>query len=250
MLTDGTFTASSGGSFTVTTDSTIITTVESAGGAADAAKYAADASTMAVGDVIRIGGATVASPVYVITAITIPAGQATATITLNMPYQGTSGTVVAGNVGVMSAITAWGIKLTGLPLTYTAKGLRPYKKVFYNLATVGFTSTLITASTRMTYGQGVWQQVSDLEWFALGGDGIRNYMWHPIPEGRTDVVSGTNYNTITLEFTNTDEAYVISGTKPAKALVYLFIPGTIGGANQVDDIIAEINTATGLTLAW
>lgn len=254
MLTNGTFTASSAGSFTVTNGSTIITVPQSGLGVNDAGKYAADASTMAVGDLLRIGGTTVGFPVYEIASIS-GAGTALCTITLNTPYQGASATVVAGNVGVMTAITSYGIKLTGLALPYVAKGLKPYRKVFYNLNTVGFTSTLITNSTRMSKGNGTYEQVADLEWFALGGDGIRNYMWHPIPEGRTDAVSGAHYNVFSLEYTNTDEAYVISGTKPAKGLVYLFIVGTHADGNQMDSLIhtatGEVNVAIGNSaLEW
>lgn len=113
MLTDGTFSASSGGSFTVTNGDTIITVPESAGAAADAGKYAADASTMVVGDYLRIGGTAATSPVYKIAAIT-GAGTALCTITLDCPYQGATATVTAANVGEITATTVIGFKLTGL----------------------------------------------------------------------------------------------------------------------------------------
>lgn len=191
---------------------------------------------LAVGDVVRIGTNAATVGVYEVKSLV-----SATVIELDTPFQGTSG---AGQTftGIMTGILYWGIKLTGLPLTYVAKGLKPYKKVFYDLAITNWGATTMTASTRMYPGNGVWQQVSDMEWFALGGDGIRNFMWHPQPTGRTDVVSGANYNVFGFEYTNTDETYVISGTKPAKGLIYIYVVGTHGGGNQMDHLV---HTTTG-----
>ncbi len=101
-LNAGTSVATSGGAFTVTNGSTVVTTVESES-AADAAKYSSDASTIAAGDIIRFGHATTKTyPVYKVVSIT-GGGTASATIVLDQPYQGTSGSVAAGSAGIIAA---------------------------------------------------------------------------------------------------------------------------------------------------
>lgn len=113
MLTDGTFTASSGGAATMVNGSAVFTIVESAGAAADAGEYNADAASMAAGLYIRIGGTGDTSPVYKIKEVS-GVGTALATITLDSPYQGASGAVAAANLGVMTVITEIGFKLTAI----------------------------------------------------------------------------------------------------------------------------------------
>ena len=199
------------------------------------------------GDIVRFGANAATVAVYIVKS-TI----STTVFELDTPWQGTSAALVAARI--VTAILYWGIKLTALPLTYVAKGLKPYRKVFFDLAISGWGATAMTASTRMYPGNGVYEQVADMEWFALGGDGIRNDMWHPIPTGRTDAIAGTNYNVFSFEYTNTDENYVISGTKPAKGLVYVYVVGTHSAGNQMDTLVhtatGDWNVATALTTEW
>lgn len=174
--------------------------------------------TIATGALIKIGGTATTTPVYKVkTGVTVGT-----TITLDTPYQGTGGTVLDADVNTCNAVLYVGIQLTGKPITYKPKGIAPYNKVKFETAIANFGSTTITNSTVMSWGTGVYEQVADMEWFALGGDGIRNFMWHPIPDGRTDAVSGTYYKTLTFEYYNDDDRYVVSGTKPSKGLVYIF----------------------------
>jgi hypothetical protein len=167
------------------------------------------------GDYLRVAGTGAANAVYYVTSVS---GQ---NVTLETPYQGTTAAGLA-SVRITAGVTNIGIRLTGLPITYKPKGIAPYNRVKFDTAIANFGSTTITNATAMTWGTGVYEQVADMEWFALGGDGIRNFMWHPIPEGRTDAVAGTYYKTLTFEYYNDDDQYVISGSKPAKALIYIF----------------------------
>jgi len=185
----------------------------------DLITFAGDVSaTVTAGSYLKIGGTASTTPVYKVKSIA--AGGLL--VTLDTKYQGASGTVLNASVNVCNAILYVGIKLSGLPITYKPKGIAPYNRVVFETAIANFGSTVITNATAMTWGTGVYEQVADMEWFALGGDGIRNFMWHPIPEGRTDAVSGTYYITLTFEYYNDDDQYVISGSKPSKGLVYIF----------------------------
>ena len=185
----------------------------------DIITFAGDVSaTVTAGCYLKIGGTATTTPVYKVKSIATGG----LLVTLDTPYQGTSATVLDANVNVCNAIVYVGIRLTGLALTYKPKGISPYNKVKFETAIANFGSTVISNTTAMSWGTGVYEQVADMEWFALGGDGIRNFMWHPIPEGRTDAVSGTYYKTLTFEYYNDDDQYVISGSKPSKGLVYIF----------------------------
>ncbi len=225
MITNGTFTAASQNCTVYNGSNSIVFA-------------AAPAAPPVQGTLVRIGGTTAAAAVYVVTAVI------SATVyELNTPYQGTSGTVLAANIGIMTAITAYGIRLTGESLTYKSKGLIPYNKVKFETAIANFGSTTITNATALVFGHGTGYQVADLEWFALGGDGIRNFMHHPIPEGRTDAVTSAYYKTISIEYYNNDDQYVISGTKPSKALVYVFFAATAGaGADPTNTNYSTFQT--------
>lgn len=172
-------------------------------------------SGILAGDFVRIAGTGATNAVYYIKSVL-----STTTFQLETPYQGASATGLVSLV--VTAITNVGIRLTGLAITYKPKGIAPYNRTKFDTAIANFGSTVITNATAMTWGNGLYEQVADLEWFALGGDGIRNFMWHPIPTGRTDAVPGQFYYMVTIEYYNNDDQYVISGSKPAKALVYLF----------------------------
>ena len=251
MLTNGTFTASSAGAFTVAQDSNTITVVESAASAADAGKYNADASTFAVGDMIRIGGTGNTSPVYTITAIS-GAGTALCTITLNTPYQGTSGSVLAANVGyIATTANLYGVKITGQALTWK-KDFFKYNKVKFHFDLKGFGSTyydkpgsITSSSSESTKGKGFWQEVSELESFSAGFQGALNRTVVPLPTGLNEVPAntpsfggastgyGAYYNMWYLESRDTNNSSAIVANAPMRIQTYCFFPdGTNGDAMQ------------------
>lgn len=111
MVTDGTYTATSAGSFTVVNGDQWISVPETSNNN-DAGKYDTDGSTIAVGDLLRIGSSAATSPVYQVIEVGGSVNN-TFLVKLHTPYQGSSGTVSAANVGVITASTVCGIKITG-----------------------------------------------------------------------------------------------------------------------------------------
>lgn len=252
VVSDVTTVATSGGAFTVNNGSNVITTVESSGAAGDAAKYNSDGSTLVVGDYIRLGHATTKTyPIYRIAAIT-GAGTAAATITLDRNYAGTTGSVAAASAGAVASATGvaanFGLQLTGLVLTWIAKGIFPYKQVAFNVTTKGFGSTT-QATTAATYPQGYYQQINDLEWFSqFGSDGIRNAMTIPIPTGRTETLSTKTYKVYTIKYKGTSENDPIIGMSNMTATIYICIADdatTVTG--YWDTILGSLATAAGVT---
>ncbi len=107
--------ATSAGAVTVTKDSKYVTIPED--GTDDAGKYDTDGSSIAVGDYIRFGSTDdLTDPVYKVAA-TSGVGSASATITLDRPYKGSSEAIAAASVSVIAAATAnagdFGIQITG-----------------------------------------------------------------------------------------------------------------------------------------
>lgn len=254
MLSDVTTVASSGGAFTVVNGSPIITTVESSGSAADAGKYNSDGSTLVVGDFIRLGHATTTTyPVYRIDAIT-GAGTAACTITLNMPYQGTTGSVAAASAGCVASATGlaanWGMKLDGKVLDWVAKGVFPYKQVAFDVTLKGF-GTTTQATTGATYPVGNYKQISDLEWFSqFGSDGLRNATQHPVPTGKadTDLTTPGTYKVYTIRYKGNASNDPIVAPSPMTATIYLCIKSTCTTSTGYwDTILSTLATAAGVT---
>lgn len=224
MISNATTVASSGGTWGVTNGSATVTNLSTG---ADGGFYNADATQLVVGDFIRFGHATTTTfPVYRIVGYS-GGGAATATITLDRPYEGTTNaTLAAASVGCMTSATGlagnFGAVFTGEALTYGASGIRPYNKVTFEVTLSGFGSTPVTYTTVASRGNGTYEQVADLEWFALGGDGLNNRMLHPVPTGRTQVNSTLTYDTVCIEYVNSQDTKPISGNAPSRGLIYLF----------------------------
>lgn len=253
-VSDGTFTASSGGAATVVYNSTKITIVESAGAAADAGKYNADASTFAVGDAIRIGGTAATDAVYIITAIS-GAGTATCTITLDTPFQGASATVAAANVGHVSTPTAWGLKFTALPKSFSAGAFR-YSKVRFKILAKDFGTTTVTNATGASEGSGTTEQVQELEFFQVGFEGKLYRTDVPTPTPRANAVNylSTNdgFSLITLNYHDQGtggigvtepslKEVIIGAAKGAGAVGTQFNAASTGVVTVLDEWLKTVN---------
>jgi hypothetical protein len=186
---------------------------------------------LTAGTVLRVG-TTTTSPVYIVTAT-----PTATTAVLDVPYQGPSATITHLNLQIVSAPTSWGIKLTSKPLDFEV-GMFKYLKVIFEPILSNFGSTSLTTTQNSNKGIGEWQSVAELEWFAYGFDGITNRIGHPIPAGRSDVIQGANYDVITIEWVNKHKQYAVSGDKPARNLLYLFI---VDGASQTTNVLAQLN---------
>lgn len=198
-----------------------------------------ETANIAAGDYLRIGAEdTVTVGVYLVTAVTAT------TITLSMPYQGATATVLNANTGNIDAAVAdaadAGIKLTGLALKFD-KAYYSYLKVTFLVGTPtdGWGSTLVTNSQTANPGTGVFEQVASLEWFALGEEGALNRTVVPLPEGRSDATSGALYDAISIVYSDqSDTNHPVSGVKPSGQHLYIFI---VDGASQETDILAQLN---------
>lgn len=186
---------------------------------------------LSVGAIVRVG-ITTTSAAYVVVATPT----ATSAV-LDVAYQGATATLAAVAIQTVAIATAWGIRLTGAAIPFEV-GLYKYLKAIFEVKIANFGNTPVTTSQESNKGIGAWQSVAELEWFAYGFDGITNRIGHPVPAGRTDVVSGANYDVITIEWANTHKSYPVSGVKPAKNLLYIFI---VDGAAQTTNVLAQLN---------
>ena len=184
VLSDGTFTALTNNA-TVTNLSTAI---------------ACATHGRSVGDYIRIGGTGATVPVYKVATL-VDANN----FTITEKYQGTSGTILNTNIGVMTATTTFSVVITGLPIA--ANNLPDlYDKV-------NFTTTIfevdgpvipeftVTDTAGLNLGLGQWQQVRDKEYLSAGYMGVQNRTMFPGNQFNppTHTVVDNTYDLFTIE---------------------------------------------------
>lgn len=191
--------------------------------------YNAASGTLAVGDYIRLALTNITcaltNPVYKVTAID------TLQVTLDRPVTSASGAYadaqdssqVIPAASFTSAVSV-GLKLTGLSLDWTAKGIFPYKQVTFDLGLKGFGTTTQSA-TGPVFPVGYYKAVSDLEWFSqFGSDGLRNATQHPVPTGRSETSPLITYNCWTIRYKGTAENDAIVGMSNLTSTIYIFAP--------------------------
>lgn len=187
----------------------------------------------AAGDIIRIGASTTDTPVYLVSSVS------GAVVTLDSNYTGATATVANANIGELSGTLNWGLKITGKPLTFAVATFK-YLKVMFDITISGFGTTAITDSQAVSRGNGTYEEVAELEYFARGFDGwlaARNSV-PAVPQPTTDATSGAIYDMIRIRaFDNTDFG-VISGTKPAPFGIYIAM---VEGAAQTTNLLAQLN---------
>lgn len=218
---DGTFTVLGGSSTLAVVNGSTTATASSASHA------------LVAGDVVRIGGTGATVPVYVVASVS------GTTVELDSAYQGTTGTVANANVGEMSSITAWGLKYTGKALSFSVRRFK-YIKVAFDLTIQNFGATTVTKSQEASKGNGTYEEVAELEYFAQGFEGwLENRNATPYQaQPRSNATSGTIYNMITIRAYDASDFSPISGTKPSPFDVYIFLPV---GASQTTQIKAQAN---------
>lgn len=190
---------------------------------------ASGAVTATVGQAIRFGTA-LTTGTYIVTAI----DSVNNIITLDVPYQGTTGTALTTESGAASA-GDWGIKLLGVALPFTT-GKIHYDKARWKTTIENFGVTTITNSQGASTGSGYEQEVKELEFFLQGNEGDFYRVGEPNIYPRRTLVSG-NYDIIHLEY---EEAYTGSMVMgPIKKVFTLAIPQTAPNyaiAATADDI--------------
>ncbi len=179
MVTNGTFTALSNNAAVVNASKVVTSTAHGLSG----------------GEYVRIGGTGTTAPVYKVASVT-----SSSVFVLDTPYQGATATVLAANIGVMTVITAAGIKSTGKAVTYN--GIDTYQKVSFDMGVYaeGYVAETVTYTTALDMGQGYWQQIRDMEFFAQGYLGVSNRTLFPVSSiPATRAVESYTYNVVVIE---------------------------------------------------
>lgn len=219
------------------TDATATTITISKG--SNVGTLGASATTFVVGDYLRIGGTTDTTiPVYKITALS------GTTVTFDTPFQGNS--VSGVNINYITAATAatanWGIKLTGLSLSF---GVYPGKQIPFNKTSfdvhVGsdWGSTTLTKSQEMTFGTGQYEQVVYMEQMGKVFSGVHNLGMVPIPSAMTtlDSAPGTLYDCVYISFADVSSS-LIAPNAVSDHQTYLFF---VDGASQTTSVLAQLD---------
>jgi hypothetical protein len=140
---------------------------------------------------------------------------------------------------VVNSGADYGIRLDGQALDQELPRFKWNVMMFEVSLGTGFGATTLTdPEVTADKGSGKSEQVGELEWFCNGFDGIINRVNFPAPTSKADTVAGETYDMISIESYDVSENYVISGTKPAKALTVIALPDT---ANQTADVLAQLN---------
>ena len=194
---------------------------------------AAQGAALVVGDYIRIAGLTVAFPVYRVTAVS------GTSVTIDERYQGASGTAIVGEriTVALAAAASFGIRLTGKALTFTV-GKNEYNRVSFDLSLSGFGSTAISQFQESNLGNGTFEQVAELEWFAQGFDGIIDRVGDSSPTLRSDATTGETYDVVAIQWADGTDSHIISGSRPANNQLLIALPD---GAAQTVNILAQLN---------
>lgn len=150
------------------------------------------AAEFTVGSFVRFGTA-VTDPVYKVKAVAV------AGLTLDTPYNGTSGTFVAGAAEfitpVLAAAANFGVRILGVIDVFDVNSFRDYYANRFT-ATFSDATTLVSHMQGAQNGNGMWQQVAMDEYMSYGYEG-QNEMLAVPPHLRDQMVKipGVNGNT-------------------------------------------------------
>ena len=205
-----------------------------------------------VGDLLRLGSATgtnaavaVGSPVYKI--ISFPS---TLVAELDRPYTGVGAALTANTSASaipIANVGNYGIRLTGVAPTWVL-GKRPWQKVAFTIGLTNFGSTAITYSTAADTGQGLENQIRDLEWFTQG-EGGEKYRGDYMYQGYTSrVTAGDTYRQIAITWIGGGRNESIGGAiRNPKQLILAM--DSLADNNDANDIIIDVlNAYTTLTI--
>jgi len=222
---------------------------------------------LAVGDYVRINhvstttGCGVTNQIYKVTELT-----SGTVFKVDRPVEAPSGTYPTlisgankgGRVTVLTAAKVaaadLGIKLTGLARTFSL-GKGPYSKVSFEVgldSSSSFGNTPVTYTTKMSLGQGTYEQVAALEWNLLGNDGNPypgDFMWSA---ARAMAVSGGTYNIVAINYFENHSTGGIGAQPRRMKQILIALPSAYDNNDSADvllDILAAYTTQamTGIT---
>lgn len=241
VVSDGTQTQDAvvvNGSYTISLVDTGTSTAGNTGGIA---------SAIPVGSTLNIAGAT-----YVVTALNANV------VTLNIPYQGTTGTVTGGTTvatqfSKLTAVTNYGIRITGVAADFDVNAFRNY---FVNRFTATFSddSTLVTPIQGAIQGNGVWQQVALDEYMTYGFLGQNEMLGvPPMPRSQEVKIPGklgqtaltAKYSPVSIEWAEVTPGELIAVIPARGSVIIYFNLADNAGSGILDTATAN----TGETLA-
>jgi len=214
---------------------------------------AADSSVQAIGAIIRLGtaggGRGVGVPVYIV--VGIPSTDSTLSSTqfrIHTYFQGTSNAALAIATasqagGVVATATNYGLKFTGLPLTWT-KDFFKYKRVSFRIELKGFGTTAVATPTQAALGFGDYRHVAEMESFAAGNEGALNRTIVPLPTGRQVTPTDGSiplYDAIVIEWADRSKKSPISGVVPMQEQLFIFTPDSTDGAKNSTRLLDQLN---------
>lgn len=177
-------------------------------------------TNVAAGDFIRLGGTTTADVVYRVASVTSPTR-----IVLNVPYQGTTGSIAVASVEVIAAASAataaFGIKITGLKQQYDVNRWRQYDKVRFNpFINEPFTGTPVTTTAAFD-GIGVYEQAANDEYISWGDEGQVFVDQVPPLFREQDAVVGTQYNPVVIGWLDRLPSLIGAGENKGQVIIYM-----------------------------
>ena len=189
-------------------------------------------SVIVAGNYIRVATG-VTSPVYYVESVV---GD---NIYLETPYQGTS-TTAAACYKLNGTITScyFGLKLTGTEHKFDATNLKfKYDKSDFGVSLKSFINTTVTDSVAASLGNGVWQQVRELEWESEDYFGQTSKTDWLMPSRTQYTISGINYNVVSIDaYDNSVSGF--EGTPKSKVHITLCIP-VKSSSNQGECVTAS-----------
>lgn len=176
----------------------------------------------AVGDIIELGGVA-----YIIATLG-STGSTTYSITLDGKYQGASSAAAVAKFWNSADPTNWGIRVTGVAKTYIP-GVFRYYKVRFGLQLKDFGATTLTEpgtspAVGASEGQGITEQIQDLEWISQGVDGKIYRIDKDLPvtnvaNAVSNLGSDVGFAQLIIQFYDNEPLIVGETPKSAKTLI-------------------------------
>jgi len=198
---------------------------------------------------LRIG-TTAADPVYKVVSVDTTAN----TITLDTPYQGDTGSILAAGLTVIivASIGAdWGIKITSIKQKYDVNRWRQYDKVRFNpFINSGLAGTLVTTTAAFD-GIGVYEQAANDEYISWGDEGQIFVDQVPPQFREQDAVVGTQYNPAILSWVSKLPSLIGAGENKGSAIFYIVNKTTANqGVTLVDRLAQFASQNSSATFTW
>ena len=212
---------------------------------------AAGASTLAVGDYIRLGGpadstTALTDSVYEVKAIN------TLNVTLDRPVKEASGTYAAAGdeAEVIPAATGdaadWGIRCTGQTRKFEVGKFRDSIVTFEIGLNDAFGATNVVYTTAATKGVGTYKNIAELEWELKGNRGLV-YAADYLQPSFTLVADGTAttamYDQIGISWYDDKQTNAVDVSNSAKQLILASVTGF--STTEPFDQICDVLTALG-----